>query len=85
MKKLSLTVAAIILITTGSGCATTQVEYYQRPLPLPPRPVLPALTAQDLSCISDADYKKLVTRNRLRKQYTEELELIIKSTHEQGD
>lgn len=45
------------------------------------RPALPTIMAAELTCLSDAAYERLATRNRLQRQYAEALEVIIKSTH----
>lgn len=85
IKRVLMLTTALILIAAGSGCTPAQpvpaVEYYQVPLPLPPRPSLPALSAAELACLSAAAYAKLVRRDRERRHYAEELELIITSTH----
>jgi len=76
----ALLMSAIILITTlNSGCAT-RIEYQTLPLPIVPRPVLPAIAPAELECLSDDTYKTLVTRQRLLRQWGEELELIIMNT-----
>lgn len=78
--------AAIIWTTVGSGCATPpDVGYVTQPLPLPARPVLPRLTATDLACLPDDAYRRLVERERLRREYAEELEAIIRATHHETD
>jgi hypothetical protein len=46
--------------------------------------VLPAIKATDLQCLSDATYARLAERNRLARQYAEQLELIIDSTQGEG-
>jgi hypothetical protein len=75
-------IAVIILITIGSGCAT-EVRYISQPLPLPARPVLDSVTEHELSVLPPDVYRRLKNRDRERKQYAEELETIIKSTHSQ--
>lgn len=76
----ALLMSAIILITTlNSGCAT-RIEYQTLPLPIVPRPVLPAIAPEELTCLSDETYTTLVTRQRLLRQWGEELELIIMIT-----
>jgi len=65
-----------------SGCSTTQpVEYVTTPLPLPPRPELPAISGEQLQCLSDETYSAIVKRDRGRREYAETLEAIIQSTH----
>ena len=70
-------VAVIISMAIGSGCATTRPH---APLPVPERPVLPRVTAQELQCLSDATYEKLVRRHQLLRDYAEDLETIIEAT-----
>ncbi|WP_427501382.1 hypothetical protein ACQE3E_06685 [Methylomonas sp. MED-D] len=55
------------------------------PLTRPTRPVLPAITAPELTCLTDDAYAKLAERNRLQRQYAEELETIIDSTRLKDD
>jgi len=73
----SLMVIAAILITIGnSGCSS--VRYKPVTLPAPARPVLPPITAADLDCLNDETYRALATRQRLMREYTEELEAILR-------
>lgn len=76
----------MILIMTGlTGCPSPlPAQIIQEPLTRPPRPVLPAIKATDLQCLSDATYARLAERNRLARQYAEQLELIIDSTQGEG-
>ncbi len=63
------------------GCTALPVPIItQTALPLPVRPVLPAIKADELACLSDDTYLRLAARNRLQRQYAERLEVIIKST-----
>ena len=50
-------------------------------LPLPTRPVLPTIQSSELRCLTDDAYRRLAVTKRLVRQYAEELEVIIKSTH----
>jgi hypothetical protein len=77
---------ALILIMTGlTGCpAPLPAQIIQEPLTRPLRPVLPAIKAAELQCLSDETYFRLAARNRLARQYTEQLELIIDSTKDEG-
>lgn len=68
----------LVWIIIGSGCAHTMVT---APLPLPPRPVLPAITSVELSTIQKEIRLKIIERDQLRRAYAEELEAVIKSTH----
>lgn len=77
-----IAVAAIIWIAIGSGCAARHgeppvAEVLRVPPYVPLRPVLPRLSADDLSCLSDDVYRRLVTRQRLRREYAEQLEAIL--------
>jgi len=78
-------VSAIILTITASGCAAfrpaPEVRYVTRPLPLPAKPVLPRIKEWELSCLSDVTYHNLADRDRLRREYGEELAVIIQATH----
>ena len=79
---------APILLLTGLllGC-TTPVQpppVIQLELPLPVRPVLPILKAEELACLSGDAYARLAARNRMQRQYAEDLEVIIKSTRKPG-
>jgi hypothetical protein len=79
-----LIITTLILL---SGCAIFQekpavekVVYVSTPLTLPPRPVLPTFSYDDIGCLSDEIATKVADRDLMRKQYTEQLETIIRST-----
>ncbi len=81
MKKPGLTlVTVIILAITGSGCSSTtqKAQYQMIALPLPARPALPIIQPMELECLSDETYRALVKRQRLMREYAEELEVIIR-------
>ncbi|MDY6979203.1 MAG: hypothetical protein SV201_04940 [Pseudomonadota bacterium] len=80
-----LPAVAIILITTGSGCTTLETQYVTQPLHRPERPLLPAVSEEELSCLAQGTARKLTERQRLRREYAEKLETIIDGTHNQGD
>jgi len=69
-------IAAVILL---AGCCDPQ--YIVRPLNLPPRPNLPTIKESELQCLTSDTYKKLVERDRLRKNYAETCEAVVNSTH----
>lgn len=75
---------ALAMTLALGGCSTPQVRYVTAPLPLPPRPELPTLTGNQLQCLSDEAYKAIVRRDRLRREYAEQLEAVIRSTHAEG-
>ena len=74
---------ALILIMTGACQGPAPVPVPQLvTLTRPSRPVLPAITATELGCLSDDVYRRLAERNRRQRHYAEELEVIIESTRE---
>lgn len=77
----SILMVAMIWIITGS-CSPPVIRYVVAPLQLPVRPVLPSVTADDLRCLSVDVYKRVVTRDLMRRQYAERLEAIIMATTE---
>ena len=80
LKRSKLAAAITLLAVTSTGCAT-RTEYQLAPLPLPPRPELPTIAADDLACLSDRTYDALAWRDKARRQYADELEVIIKTSH----
>lgn len=69
--------AGLLLIAIG-GCAKPPVEY--RPVPfhlIPVRPQLPTVQADELRCVSDAAYLRLVERDRLLRQDDDELRALL--------
>lgn len=83
-KRVLKVVIAASLIMIGSlnllGCAQQPVLYLNKSLWKPERPVLPVLTESDVQCLSKEAFFKLFNRDRLRREYAEELEVIIEST-----
>ena len=77
--------AAMAAVLLMSGCGVPPAEGVTVPvvvaLESPPRPILPQVTEEELQSLSDESYERLVTRQRLLRQYAEELEEIIQSTH----
>ena len=70
--------AAVLLLIAIVGCAKPPVEY--RPVPLhliPIRPQLPTVRADELRCLSDDAYSRLVERDRLLRQNNEELRALM--------
>lgn len=76
---------AIALVLTLAGCAAPPTEYVTAPLPMPPRPELPSLSGEQLQCLSDEAYRDLVRRDQMRREYAEQLEAVIRSTHPEDD
>mgnify|MGYP006902066400 CR=1 FL=1 len=71
---------AISLIIIGSliltGCFTRTVAVCPE-LPDIQRPMLPRINADDVQCLSDQTWDVLVMRERLRREYAEDLEAVI--------
>lgn len=74
------TAIGIISLAIGSGCAQPEVRYITRPLDLPVRPILPGIKPAEFGCLDRDTYRRLVERERLRRNYAEELEAVIRST-----
>lgn len=77
---------ALILIMIGlllQGCTAppTQPLMITTALPLPVRPALPAIKSNEMTCLADDVYARIAARDRMRRHYAEQLEVIIKSTH----
>ena len=81
MRKLAIGLIFLIL----SGCASEQVQYINTPLPIPPEPSYPTIAADELQCLSNDTYYKLVHRDILRKYYIKTLIGIIQSTHKNDE
>lgn len=70
-----------MLAAALSGC-TPPVRQVGQPLPLPERPLLPRVYEAELMCLSEETYRRVVERERLRREYAEILEIIIRATHQ---
>lgn len=77
IKQLIQITVVTLTIVIFSGCTTT---YTVAELPLPPRPELPTVSGQELSCLSDDVYRRMAKRQALLIEYTKRLEGIIKTT-----
>lgn len=67
-----------LLLIAIVGCAKPPVEY--RPVPLhliPERPQLPTIKADELRCLSDDAYLRLVERDRMLRQNNDELRALM--------
>jgi len=67
-----------LLLIAIVGCAKPPVEY--RPVPLhliPERPQLPTTKADELRCLSDDAYLRLVERDRMLRQNNDELRALL--------
>lgn len=80
MMRRSKLATAIILITIGaSGC--THTVYQTVPLPIVERPLLPAIPAHELTCLSNDTYQVLYQRENAILNYAEELEAVINAAN----
>lgn len=70
--------AGLMLLMAIGGCAKPPVEY--RPVPyhlIPSRPDLPTITSERLRCIDDTTYYDLANRDRMLRQYSDELRALL--------
>jgi hypothetical protein len=74
---------SLVAVVAGLGGCGAQVRHVSQPLPLPERPLLPAISADELSCLAPGTYRRLSQRERLRREYAETLEAIVGATQEQ--
>ncbi len=77
----------IIATLVLSGCSLSpskpsvdKLVYVSTPLYAPARPKLPTWGYDDISCLSQEMIQKILDRDTLRKEYIEQLEVIIKET-----
>ena len=71
-------IVVVIIVLAVSACAKPPVEY--RPVPLhliPIRPQLPTVRADELRCLSDDAYLRLVERDRILRQNNDELRALL--------
>lgn len=66
---------AMSLMILGS-CAVVESEKVS--IPLPHRPVLPPINGEELACLSDDTYNKLIDRFMQLRRYSEKLEVLAK-------
>ncbi len=74
-------ITPIVVCLLAAGCTTPRVEPITAPLPLPARPELPAIAGDALQCLAPETYRAMVERDRARRDYAEQLEAVIRSTH----
>lgn len=83
MKRLIISILLIGVVSCTSNPPPTPAEkviYVTTPLQLPNAPILPTWKASDMQCLSTEMKKKILTRDKAREQYIEELTTVIKST-----
>lgn len=82
MSRMRLIALALVIAATLNNCAPLErLVLVQEPLPLPDRPELPRIPADELMAISDEAFESLVKRDVLQAQHILRLEAIIKTTH----
>lgn len=71
-------IAVLVLLLSLPACSTTVTTRVVAP-EIPQRPELPTVSAAELQCLSEEAYQKVLRREQLRRNYAEELELILRS------
>lgn len=70
-----------VAVLLAVGCSAPKIEYRSVPAMLiPPAPVLPMVQAIELACLSDDTYLRLATRDRVLRQYADELGALLRIT-----
>ena len=83
MKVLILSlITTISLLTSGCAQQPTKVQYVYLPVPLEhdARPEFPKLKSSELLCLSDETKNTLTKRDKIMKNYIDQLETIIDTT-----
>lgn len=73
---------AVAIVALLTGCTTH--SYIYRPIPanlIPLEPEVPKIKAEELQCLSDSAYERLANRDRMRKQYADELRALLGDGH----
>ena len=85
-KILKLLMTSLVLVISGCNIDPPKdppidhVVYKTTPIYAPSRPELPTWTYNDMKCLSPEMIQKISKRDKLRVQYIEQLETVIKST-----
>lgn len=69
--------ALLALTLSGCGWMPTRTVLVCPPVPETIRPILPPVTSEDLEPVTDNTYRRLLERERLRREYAEDLETIL--------
>ena len=64
-----------------SSSCTKHIYIDPQPLPLPPVPTYPRISSDELQCLADDTYVKLVERSELQNKALSECRAVIESTH----
>lgn len=82
MKKIVLTLTMIGSLT--AGCVTHTVHKPVE-LPVPDRPNLPAISGDQMQCLSSETYLTLANRQALLTQYAERLEAVLDDNNRRAE
>lgn len=79
-----MTLRLLSIILLLSGCSHTVVTKTIYPeIILTPREPVPSIAKEELECLTNDTYKKLVIQKNIRNRRIEELELIIDKINQQ--
>lgn len=75
---------ASITLSLLVACSNNPPLITYKPIPLyaPPKPTLPTWSASDMQCLPIPIKQKILDRDISRKNYQDQLILIINSTHD---
>jgi len=60
-------------VVAGCGKVCTKPDFK-----VPPRPSLPTISEAELTCLSDASFALVLKREQMRRNYAQDLEVIVK-------
>jgi len=83
MYKNLLTRLALVSVLILSGGCVTKTEYVSVPLPVPERPEYVFIAEEELKCLSEDTFEKLVKQDAIWEAHVDRLENIIRQTHNQ--
>jgi hypothetical protein len=72
-----ITIGSVLLLLAGCQWLPTRDIYICPEVPEVTRPALQPIPASELECLSDSTYRKITERDRQRREYCEDLELIV--------
>lgn len=71
---------SILLALLLAGCSHEVIRYRPVPLPIPSDPELPTISRDELSCLEESVYSRLVYRELLLKQDRSACKAVICTT-----
>jgi len=78
--KTALRLAVVIVAISSSGCQTIRAK--TTPLPMPDEPRIVSIAANELQCLTDATYLKLLNNKLARDKYESQLEAVLQATRQ---